>query len=48
MVVCLLPALLKILDKPIAKTTYRANFLFGTGKHMPKKNPELKEKENEI
>lgn len=48
MVVCLLPALLKILDKPIAKTTYRANFLFGTGKHMPKKDPELKEKENEI
>ena len=48
MVVCLLPALLKILDKPIAKTTHGANFLFANSGSNNKKNRLLKEKENEI
>jgi len=48
MVTCLLPALLKIFDKPVALTTYGAQFLFEKSRHGMRRKQNYKEKENEI
>ncbi len=48
MVALFLPAMLRIFDKMIAKTTYRADFIFDRNKHKKHKEYSHKEAENEI
>ena len=48
MVICFLPAMLKLFDKTIAKTTYRAAFEFNRNKKLKHKDYVHKETENEI